>query len=199
MDEDEFMALPLGEKMKLIPENDKEVVDIMAESIEIELSMLKDGLSDELWLDFWEQIGYRICNGEEYIGDEIYQICQSIRRGHINSKDVELHNTDSFKMESVWGLSHANYLTLPRSIIQEMPIEWQDTLAGLLNELGDTVESFVEEGQSYWVELGEESRKSDEDLKEGEEHIKFTDKLMEYRHGNDCAKALFKKKEKSDE
>ena len=197
MDKDEFMALPLEEKMKLIPENDKEVVDIMAESIDIELSMLKEGLSEELWLNFWEQIGYGICISDKDIDDEIYRICQSIRRGHINSKDVKPHNTESFKMESVWGLSHANYLTLPRSIIQEMPIEWQDTLAGLLNELGDTVESFVEEGQSYWVELGEESRKSDEDLKEGEEHIVYPDKLIEYKHGNEYAKALFIKKEKN--
>ena len=39
--------------------------------------------------------------------------------------------------EKLWGwfgLSHASFLTLPRVLIHEMPDEWQDKMADLLNE-----------------------------------------------------------------
>lgn len=36
-----------------------------------------------------------------------------------------------------FGLSYASYLTLPRSILQEMPAEWQHAFARLLDELSD--------------------------------------------------------------
>lgn len=41
---------------------------------------------------------------------------------------------ESEKMETYWGLSYASFLTIPRVFIQDMPIEWQDRLADLLEE-----------------------------------------------------------------
>lgn len=39
---------------------------------------------------------------------------------------------------NVWfGLSYASFLTLPRVFMQEMPVEWQDKMADLLNEYDD--------------------------------------------------------------
>jgi len=37
-----------------------------------------------------------------------------------------------------FGLSRASFLTLPRSVLHEMPDEWQGKFADLLNELDDT-------------------------------------------------------------
>lgn len=40
-----------------------------------------------------------------------------------------------------WGLSRANYLTIPRIAIQTMSDEWQGQFAALLSELDAEVES----------------------------------------------------------
>jgi len=34
-----------------------------------------------------------------------------------------------------FGLTYASYLTLPRSVLQSMPIEWQEQFVALLDEL----------------------------------------------------------------
>lgn len=40
---------------------------------------------------------------------------------------------------SLWfGLSYANFLTLPRLVMESMPLQWQRTMARLLWEMDDT-------------------------------------------------------------
>lgn len=51
-----------------------------------------------------------------------------------------------------FGLTYANYLTLPRSVLQSMPGEWQERLVQLLRELDETIDWFPEGGK-YWVKL----------------------------------------------
>lgn len=41
------------------------------------------------------------------------------------------------RLEGWWGLSYASFLTLPRVLIQEMPLEWQEQLAVLLEQYND--------------------------------------------------------------
>lgn len=41
-------------------------------------------------------------------------------------------------MHEWFSLSYANYLVLPRSLIQEMPIGWQRRMVKLLEELSQT-------------------------------------------------------------
>lgn len=86
----------------------------------------------------------------------------------------------SQKMEDVWCPSYAQYLTIPRSIIQEMDEEWQDKLAELLEELDHRADWGPKEG-CYWVELRDN---------EGKKKL-YDDPLAEYRHGNPKAKELF--------
>jgi hypothetical protein len=48
--------------------------------------------------------------------------------------------------DALWlwfGLSHANWLTVPRVILHEMPDEWQEKMAALLTELSDTFPDWV--------------------------------------------------------
>lgn len=67
-------------------------------------------------------------------------------------------------------LSYAQYLTIPRSILQSMPTEWQRKFVSLLNELDNTFDWRPEQGR-YWVRL-----------KNGQG--KFThDPLMDYDRG----------------
>ena len=49
-------------------------------------------------------------------------------------------------------LTYAKYLTIPRSILQSMPVEWQERFAACLRELDDTLPWRPTEGR-YWVTL----------------------------------------------
>ena len=49
-------------------------------------------------------------------------------------------------------LSYAQYLTVPRLVMQSMPIEWQQKMAVLLQEMDETFDWRPKEGQ-YWVKL----------------------------------------------
>lgn len=54
---------------------------------------------------------------------------------------------------NVWfELSYAQFLTVPRLVIESMPIEWQKKMAELLIELDDTFDWRPKEGR-YWVRL----------------------------------------------
>lgn len=43
------------------------------------------------------------------------------------------------RLHTYFGLSYANYLVVPRSILQSMPDEWQGKMASLLEEMRDTL------------------------------------------------------------
>lgn len=66
-------------------------------------------------------------------------------------------------------LTYAQYLTIPRSVLEAMPDEWQEKMAALLDELDDTFDWRPKEGR-YWVQLRDGKGRYAEDP------------LMEYRH-----------------
>lgn len=49
-------------------------------------------------------------------------------------------------------LSYAQYLTVPRSVLQSMPHEWQERFVKCLEEMDETIDWRPEEGR-YWVQL----------------------------------------------
>lgn len=51
-----------------------------------------------------------------------------------------------------FGLSYAQYLTIPRSVLQSMPPEWQARFVACLEELENTIDWRPKEGR-YWVQL----------------------------------------------
>lgn len=71
---------------------------------------------------------------------------------------------------SLWfELSYAQYLTVPRSVMQAMPLEWQKRMAVCLAELDETIDWRPKEGR-YWVRLKDDKGRY------------LTDPLQEYRH-----------------
>jgi hypothetical protein len=66
-------------------------------------------------------------------------------------------------------LTYAQYLTIPRSIMESMSVEWQDKMVALLNELDDTFDWRPKEGR-YWVQLKDRNGRY------------VRDPLQEYRH-----------------
>lgn len=76
-----------------------------------------------------------------------------------------------------WELSYAQYLTIPRSVMQSMPDEWQAKMAALLNELDETIEWRPSEGLCYMVEL-----RGNVD-QEGFQEYTVRDPLADYQRG----------------
>lgn len=67
-------------------------------------------------------------------------------------------------------LSYAQYLTVPRSVLQSMPTEWQKRFVDCLNELDESIDWRPKEGR-YWVSL-----------KDGKGRY-LTDPFMDYERG----------------
>ncbi|MFE6412604.1 hypothetical protein ACFVOR_37355 [Streptomyces sp. NPDC057837] len=61
---------------------------------------------------------------------------------------------DAEDIHTYFGLSYANYLVLPRTLLQSMPAEWQHRFVGLVNELHDAFEH-VKQAPTYQVLAGE--------------------------------------------
>jgi len=58
---------------------------------------------------------------------------------------------------SLWfELSYAQYLTVPRLVMESMPVEWQQKMAVLLQEMDETFDWRPKRGQ-YWVRLRDEN------------------------------------------
>lgn len=71
---------------------------------------------------------------------------------------------------NVWfELSYAQYLTIPRSILEAMPEEWQIRMTKCLEELDESFDWRPSEGR-YWVRLKDDKGRY------------VSDPLMEYRH-----------------
>lgn len=77
-------------------------------------------------------------------------------------------------------LSYAQYLTIPRSILQSMPIKWQRDFVKCLEDLDNHFEWRPTEGR-YWVKLKNGSGRY------------VSDPFMEYRHAPDYTPEEVKK------
>jgi len=77
---------------------------------------------------------------------------------------------DSDAIQCWFNLSYASFLTLPRVLMQAMPVEWQGKLAALLNEYQETFPNQPEIGTR--VQITDPSGKL----------IKTPEWLLNYRH-----------------
>jgi hypothetical protein len=68
-------------------------------------------------------------------------------------------------------LSYAQFLTVPRLVMESMPAAWQMQMAALLQEMDDTFDWRPTEGR-YWVKL-----------RDGNGHFSHAP-LDDYRHGS---------------
>lgn len=49
-------------------------------------------------------------------------------------------NEDRKEIHNYFSLTYASYLVLPRSVLQSMPSEWQDSFVRLLEEIPSTLD-----------------------------------------------------------
>jgi hypothetical protein len=78
---------------------------------------------------------------------------------HTTSKEhpvtaTELHPTDG-PIQDWFELSYTNYQVIPRTLMQSMPIEWQERMVACLEELGAAYQH-LEHAQVYKVEAATE-------------------------------------------
>lgn len=79
------------------------------------------------------------------------------------------YSEESEPIQLWFELSYAQYLTIPRSIMEAMPVEWQRKMAILLDELDETYSWRPKSGR-YWVQLKDDKGRY------------VTDPLQQYRH-----------------
>ena len=67
------------------------------------------------------------------------------------SEKIEFTDEDDY-IHNWFGLTYANYLILPRSILQSMDAEWQKKMVDLLNDLEDKMrEEYLQDMPDYSV------------------------------------------------
>lgn len=75
----------------------------------------------------------------------------------------------SEEIHAWFELTYAQYATIPRSVMEAMPDEWQERMVACLRELDETFD-WRPRGGCYWVTL------------KGANGRYAADRLMEYRH-----------------
>ena len=81
-----------------------------------------------------------------------------------------MKNLEREAIHNWFELSYAQYLTIPRSVLQSMPDEWQNSFVKLLNELDEKIDWRPENGH-YWVKLRDDKGRY------------VVDNLMDYERG----------------
>lgn len=72
-----------------------------------------------------------------------------------------------------FGLSYAQYLTIPRTVLQSMPLEWQDRFVEMLREMNELLPHWMPKGSTYYQVY----------LRDDETGRYVTDPLADYERG----------------
>ena len=81
-----------------------------------------------------------------------------------------------------FGLSYANYQVLHRTLMQSMPVEWQERMVACMEELRDAF-AHIEQAEAYDITPGEDRYLYD--LTDAElAQVGFTDEIVE--NGGEC-------------
>ena len=94
------------------------------------------------------------------------------------ASEGEPQDLDGDPVHGWFELSYAQYLTVPRSVLQSMPLEWQRRFVRCLRELDDAIDWRPKQGQ-YWVQL----RAAPKDGSEHGRGVLMHDPFMDYQRG----------------
>lgn len=70
----------------------------------------------------------------------------------LNKENTDAAPVDAEVIHSYFGLSYANYLVLPRTVLQTMPEDWQSKFVALLHEIEVTIDEEWEPAGGYQVQ-----------------------------------------------
>lgn len=106
------------------------------------------------------------------VNEELAQAAKVNEGDGMNDK-IELGKTMNHQPDAIhewFELTYAEYLTIPRSVLQSMPEEWQSRFVALLEELDEAIDWRPNEGR-YRVQLRNRSGRI------------VTDPLRDYQRG----------------
>ena len=76
----------------------------------------------------------------------------------MTTEEVDILNENRQRdIHSFFSLSYASYLTIPRSVLQSMPDDWQDKFVRLLEQIDTTLE--VDDMPDYRVQAIDDNNK----------------------------------------
>lgn len=73
--------------------------------------------------------------------------------------EMETEIEEKEPIHEFFGLSYSNYLVLPRTALQSMPVEWQEKFVELLNAMSETIKEDFEPDGGYRVVALDENNK----------------------------------------
>lgn len=94
--------------------------------------------------------------------------------------EVNTHGPGADDLHLWWGLSYAQYLTIPRTVMQSMPDEWQGKMAAMLRELDEAID-WRPDNACYFVTLNRLEYDDEQDRREKGAEIE--DPLADYERG----------------
>jgi hypothetical protein len=90
-------------------------------------------------------------------------------------------------IHSWFELTYAQYLTIPRSVLQSMPHGWQHRFVGLMDELDELIDWRPRDGTQYRVTLHRPDEDAEDDEVVDDEDVYWgpaiDDPLMDYARG----------------
>lgn len=75
------------------------------------------------------------------------------RKGIAQTPEEIMTEIEPEAIHGWFGLSYAQYLTLPRTALQSMPEEWQTRFVTCLRELDESFDWRPHEGYQFWVQM----------------------------------------------
>lgn len=85
--------------------------------------------------------------------DPAFETVREVLDKHNKLKEVNnlvMNENEEMDMDTWFSLSRASWLTVPRIVLQSMPVEWQHNFTKLLNEMNATFD-WVPDGLSLYV------------------------------------------------
>ena len=61
--------------------------------------------------------------------------------------------SDDGEIHRFFALSYAQYLVLPRTVLQSMPLEWQEKFVNMVEEIGEKFPDYQPIDTTYHVQL----------------------------------------------
>lgn len=114
---------------------------------------------------------------------ELFGLDARNKQNQSSSIEETMTTPDNGPIHGWFGLTYAQYLTIPRSILQSMPVDWQRRFVDCLDELNEMFDWMPEQGR-YFVRL------------KGEDGKFAYDKLADYERGR---RRILKRNDKSNQ
>ncbi|MDD5305007.1 MAG: hypothetical protein PHS14_18060 [Elusimicrobia bacterium] len=171
MGSDRCLPDVLGKMIALIPRDNQQWAGLIhgLASVRESASFAPPEAQQMWWRRGAEEMGAYLGQGELTVPWQV-QIANIWLDRESAPVDSTHNDLETEPIHNWFELSYAQYLTVPRSVLQSMPAEWQRRFVECLEELDSTFD-WRPEGGRYWVKLKDDRGRY------------VTDELADYERG----------------